>query len=333
MTSDEFVSKYKLLKQITSEGGRSHTAVERASGRHVLAHYLDQASDLAGESLADLVAALSASDRSRILEVATVDGSPVVVTDVLENFKAFSTWLRSRGSAGGDFTQLFRASAEGESTARPAPEPPPRPQLGEGPEPAQHAAPGGFTELFRQQPGAGGSDRERTPAAAAGGFTELFRQAGSGAARPEPPVESTIPPVPLVSVRMGPLSPPSARPLAPPSARPPVPAPRLGGNFGGPSPAPVAAPPIAAPKLDAPDASPRPGAPPGQWAGPSDFTRLLSRSPEPDTAEPNAPAAAAPPPIGPAAARKSMLVPLLLALNLIAIVAVGLIVYFALKRS
>jgi hypothetical protein len=95
---------------------------------------------------------------------------------------------------------------------------------------------------------------------------------------------------------------------------------------------PVAAPPIAAPKLEAPDASPRPGAPPGQWAGPSDFTRLLNRSPEPDTAEPNAPAAVAPPPIGPAAARKSMLVPLLLALNLIAIVAVGLIVYFALKR-
>ena len=94
---------------------------------------------------------------------------------------------------------------------------------------------------------------------------------------------------------------------------------------------PVAAPPLAAPRLDAPDASPRPGAPAGAWAGPSDFTRLLNRSPEPDTAERNAPAA--PPPAGPAAARKSMLVPLLLALNLIAIVAVGLIVYFALKRS
>jgi hypothetical protein len=57
----------------------------------------------------------------------------------------------------------------------------------------------------------------------------------------------------------------------------------------------------------------------------------LNRSPEPDTAD--GPAPAAPPPVGPAAARKSMLVPLLLALNLIAIVAVGLIVYFALKRS
>src|SRR5439155_21069975 len=115
--------------------------------------------------LADLIAALSASDRLRILEVATVDGSPVVVTDVLEDFKPFSTWLRSHGSAGGNFTQLFRASAEGESTARPAPEPPPRPQLEESPAPAQLAAPapapGGFTELFRQ-PGAGGGDRERT---------------------------------------------------------------------------------------------------------------------------------------------------------------------------
>jgi len=99
MTSDEFVSKYKLLKQITSEGGCSHTAVERASGRHVLAHYLDEASGLAGESLADFLARLSVSDRSRILEVATVDGSLVVVTEVLEDFRSFSTWLRSHGSA------------------------------------------------------------------------------------------------------------------------------------------------------------------------------------------------------------------------------------------
>jgi hypothetical protein len=323
MTSDEFVSKYKLLKQITSEGGRSHTAVERASGRHVLAHYLDQASGLAGESLADLLATLSASDRSRILEVATVDDSLVVVTEVLEDFKSFSTWLRSHGSAlpspvpaaeppfgnaaGGDFTHLFRTSTEGESTRPPAPEPPPRPQLDEGPETARLAAP------------------------AAGGFTELFRQAGAGPARAEPPGESTIPPVPLVSVRMAPLSPQTARPLASPPARPPVPAPRLGGNFGGPSQVPVAAPPIATPRLDAPDAAPRSGPPPSGWGGPSDFTRILNRSPEPDTADGND--RVAPPPVGPAAARKSMLVPLLLALNLIAIVAVGLIVYFALKRS
>ena len=36
-----------------------------------------------------------------ILEVATVDGCPVVVTEVLENFRTFSAWLRSHGSAGG----------------------------------------------------------------------------------------------------------------------------------------------------------------------------------------------------------------------------------------
>jgi hypothetical protein len=71
----------------------------------------------------------------------------------------------------------------------------------------------------------------------------------------------------------------------------------------------------------------RPG--PAAWSGPSEFTRQLSRGPQLDQEPPEvlgAPSPAEPP------AHKPSWVPLLLALNLVVIVATGLILYFALKR-
>jgi hypothetical protein len=68
-------------------------------------------------------------------------------------------------------------------------------------------------------------------------------------------------------------------------------------------------------------------APPPIWSGPSEFTRQLERSPAISSVVPAVQAAELEPP-----PEKKSYVPLLLALNLIVIIATGLIVYFALRR-
>ncbi|MGH7580725.1 MAG: hypothetical protein ACREM9_11175, partial [Gemmatimonadales bacterium] len=96
MTTDEFDTRYKLLKQITTGEGRSFTAQECASGRAVLVHFLAENESVPGSSVPTLIARLEPRDRSKILEVLAVDQSTVVVTQFLEDFEGFDAWLQGR---------------------------------------------------------------------------------------------------------------------------------------------------------------------------------------------------------------------------------------------
>ena len=69
-----------------------------------------------------------------------------------------------------------------------------------------------------------------------------------------------------------------------------------------------------------------PPAPLPAWSGPSDYTRQLRSVGAPT--DPAAPIAAPAAPAG----EKHSIVPLLLILNIVVIIATGLLVYFALKR-
>lgn len=352
MTSEEFDSKYRLLKQIAGGRWRTFTAEQQSSGRAVLAHFVDQVA-LGGEaSLSALIEQLNSRDRSQVLESMAVGGSLVCVTEVLERFESFESWLRSKSASSpepappapapraglGEFTQLFRGRPEG---LPPSPQP--------GPTPFQSI---GSESALAPEPA-----KPLPPKPAGAGFTDLFRAPPAPlptpppAPRPVPPppgLDSVLPPPRLDSVLPPPRLDPSSSPprqdsVAPPPLRmvglrfgsqpegpPRPPKPNFGGTF---EPAPAAPTPVE-PRLPQelfpahPGPAPLPAAPPPIWSGPSEFTRQLERSPAISAAVPAAVPAAEPdlPP------EKKSYVPLLLALNLIVIVATGLIVYFALRR-
>jgi hypothetical protein len=348
MTSEEFDSKYRLLKQIAGGRWRTFTAEQRSTGRAVLAHFVDQVA-LGGEtSLFALIDQLNARDRSKVLETMPVGGSLVCVTEVLERFESFESWLRPKSASSpepappaapaparppglGEFTQLFRGLSEGL---------PPSPQ----PSPAPIQASGGS-----DSPGAPEPAKPRSAEPASAGFTELFRAPPAPLPTPQPaprmdPVspphdfDSVLPPPRLDSVS----PPPRQDPGAPPPLRvvglrfgsqmegPPRPLkPNFGGTFEPPPAAPVPLEPRLPQELFPLDPGPRPmsAAPPPIWSGPSEFTRQLERSPAISSVVPAVQAAELEPP-----PEKKSYVPLLLALNLIVIIATGLIVYFALRR-
>jgi hypothetical protein len=310
MTSQEFESKYKVLKQIAGGAGRSYTAQERPSGRAVLVHVFESLA--AGEEVGSLVERLPPRDRARVLETLTVDESLVFVTQVLEGFRSFEGWLGSRAVGATD------------PLARPAP--PAHPPADQG------SAGGEFTELFRsperpspaQEPGPGKLPPEKTPA----GFTDLF--SAPPARPPSPPRQPiSVPPVRVVDLRLPkPQLAGEDREPAPPPLRP---------NLGGATqpPATPMAPP--APRalgdqvIAAPD--PRPVSPPPRpaWSGPSDFTRQLERGPHLGSDAPPVLVPLEPP--DPPAGKKTPIWPLLLATNLISMLVTGLIVYFAFGRD
>jgi hypothetical protein len=242
----------------------------------------------------------------------TVDRSLVVITQFLPDFDGFESWLRAKASgpgtppapppdqpqeSHGEFTRLFRAAGE-----------PPAPPRGD------------FTS-----PGAG-SAPPPAPTPVPGQFTDLFR----AAAGPPPPIQrpdpDTIPPVRMVGVRV----PPPSEPASPESGPP-----RLTPNFG-PSRDPAARPETAAGwpqpgevviRNEEPAAAPLP---PPSWDGPSEFTRLLG-SVSPPTGELAQTATLSPPQEDPAERKRSYL-PLFVVLNLVFVLATGLVVYFALRR-
>jgi hypothetical protein len=356
MTSEEFDSKYRLLKQIAGGRWRTFTAEQRSSGRAALTHFVDQVAFGGEASLLTLIEQLNPRDRSKVLETLTVGGSLVCVTEVLDGFDSFENWLRSRSA--------------------PSPEPAPPP----APAPAPPAGLGEFTKLFRGHSqglppsprpssaplqASSGSDFPRAPEPAkpqsaepaSAGFTELFRappaplptpQPAPRPVSPPPGLDSVLPPPRLDSMlpppRLDSVSPPPRQdPLAPPPLRvvglrfgsqvegplrPPKP------NFGGTVEPPPAAPVPLEPRLPQelfpldPGPTPIPAAPQPIWSGPSEFTRQLERSPAISAVVPAAVPAAEPEP----PPDKKSYVPLLLALNLIVIIATGLIVYFALRR-
>jgi hypothetical protein len=323
MTPEEFNARYKILKQIAQDPGRSFTAQETASGRAVLVHFL--ADDLIppGSQFRDLMGRLSSRDRSKVLDILSVGSSTVVVTQFLEDFETFGLWLQSR--------------LDGGRPPVPSPEP---------------AAPvGDFTKLFQQ----GSSAEPVLPPAAPiarpqrDSFTELFETPSEPMPHFRPPAPAT-PPVEILRVRL-----PASDPVPPAApAPPPLPKPSWPGSFDPPkAPAPVAPlpspmlgsqtpPPVApAPVIRPPALGPLPPpAPLPNWSGESDYTRQLSPAPAPIDAAPPLPSP--PPPLdaasgakeGPGSAPASQsIVPLLLVLNIVVIIATGVILYFALKKS
>ncbi len=314
MTTDEFNAKYKLLKQIAHGKGRSFTAQECVSGRAVLVHFMTEEGHPPDARIAKLVDRLAPRDRSKILEILAVNLSTVVVTQFLENFEGFEAWLDTRLadppapapefepqplSSAGEFTSLFEPPTV-------SPPPPPAPEA---------AAP---------------EERPR------GSFTELFRTPPESRPRPYASPIPAVPPVEMLSVRI-PLSEPAPlRPAAPPpswpsSLEPPpppvLPSPAL------PAPLPRAKPGEPIVKPPPRDVLPPPSPLPG-WSGESDYTRQLRPAQAP--ADPALPTAVpAPPPsadLEPSGGGARSIVPLLLVLNIVVVIATGLILYFALKR-
>jgi hypothetical protein len=327
MTSDEFKSKYRLLKQIAAGGGRSYTAQHCATGRAVLVHFADEELTRAEGTLGALLFRLNPRDRSKVVETMTVDRSLVVVTQFLEGFETFEKWLRSRAEmpdapadappastppqpAAGEFTQLFHAAGDSAATEHGGPATPAasRPNLAPAPvpRPPGHPAP--------------------APPPASPNFTELFR--GPVGPAPSPTRSDSEPgPLPIIGVRLPP------RPLLSGPDLPPAP-PKLTPNLeaAAPPPEPLDLPRLGNFLLDAPaPAGPVQPAPPAWGAGAaSEFTRQLSRSPRVSSAPPEVVGGAEPVP--PTAPPARSYVPLLLALNLVLIVVLALGLYFALRR-
>lgn len=337
MTSDEFTSEYKLLKQIAGKGGRSYTAEHLASGRAVLVHILEDSQVGGASGLSALLERLSPRDKSRVLSTMTVDQSLVVVTQFLQGFDGFEGWLRAK-------------------TSGPAAPPPP-------PSGLPQEFHGEFTRLFRSSEDAPAPPAGRTPAGpasdttlsppAGSNFTDLFRAPAGTPPPAQGPDRATIPPVRMVGVRVPLPSEPSSVDPEPPRLTPnlgpsrepasqtePGP-PRLTPNFG-PSREPPPPPDMVAgwPQPDeviirTGEPAPPPVIPATSWGGPSEFTRQLGSVPQPPVSQFSGElpqVAGISEPNEASAERKRSYLPLFLVLNLVFIMATGLVVYFALRR-
>jgi len=322
MTSDEFGSRYKLLKQMAVKEGRSYTAEQLSSGRAVLVHILDEGGVGGSGGLQELLQQLPPRDRARILDTMPVDGSLVVVTQFLQGFEGFESWLRSRldepvapppmsapeqpSQLHGEFTRLFRSAGD---TPAPAP-----------------ASPGFQTNPPQETSSPGGS-----------GFTDLFRASVHPTSDPQDP-GATIPPIRMVGVRLpSEVSPAASIPPAridPPAAALP---PKLTPNFEGigtaqhpPDLAGWPRPDEVVIRTQEPAA---PALPQPSWDGPSEYTRLFGSAPQPTgelalPGEPPQPAELE----EDKTERKRSYIPLFAILNVVFILATGLVVYFALRR-
>jgi len=314
MTSDEFGSQYRLLKQMAVKEGRSYTAEHVPSGRAVLVHILEEDRIGGPNGLRTMLDGLDARDRSRVLDTITVENSLVVVTQFLPDFDGLEPWLRAR-------------SAEPVT-------PPPTPAA------PQQEAHGEFTRLFRSSENMGdapvnrpeGLEQPSGEVSSSGpNFTDLFR------APVMPPDQTTpaagIPSVRMVGVRVPlPSQPaPSPPPLHSPEPLPDAP-PRLTPNFetkAGPAPelAGWPRPDEVVIRTGEPASAP---VPQGSWGAPSEYTRMFGSVPQP-TGELAPPLIPPEPPVEPPERKRSYLA-LFLVLNLVFILATGIILYFVLRR-
>jgi hypothetical protein len=319
MTSDEFNSQYKLLKQMAVKEGRSYTAEHLPSGRAVLVHILDENQVGGTSGLHAMLERLEPREKSRVLGTMTVDRSLVVVTQFLQGFEGFEPWLRGR------------LAGPGAPTGTPS-----------GPPPAEGH--GEFTRLFRAQ-NTPAAPVDRSPPAtdpipgaavpAGSGFTDLFRAPVAPTTPPKGVERADLPPLRIVGLRVPlPSEPASPQPASPEPG--PLP-PRLTPNLEG-SEEPAAPPNLAGwPRPDEviirtgePASAPVP--PPSWGGGPSEFTREFGSVPQPtgELAQAQAPEVADPPE-KPAESKRSY-IPLFVVLNVVFIPATGLVVYFALRQ-
>jgi hypothetical protein len=361
MTRDEFDGKYRILKQIEGGDGRSYTAEHRATGRAVMVHFVP-ASAPGASALLGLISRLSPQDRAKISDTLAVGDSTVVVSEFVDVAGSFERWLEGRSrpsvnaaasvsdvipaarispdAGGGDFTHLFRqgspsAGAENAPPLNPLQAAQPnRPQpdaLVAGqtpPDPPAGPRPGGFTDLFRapQDPGAASPGSIAPSATGPAVPLRSLRLPTPPQMRPAPPVTPPSPPPPLRA------EPTDRPPLLAPRA---LDVPRLGG---------AAVPGFVLPTMTGPVGGTEAVSPPVMRQGPSDYTRILSGLPS--TMDPGAfrdlPASVGPGGSGaastggtggpdPLAAEPRSYLPLWIALNVALIVALGLVLYFALR--
>lgn len=168
MDGDEFTRRYQLLKKLV-EGTVTTYLARAASGDRVMTHFL-QGSHAA--QLLDRLDALPEERRRHLRTITDLDGTPVVVTDYLDDFDSFRSWTSGSGSdaSAGAALPPDLAGSEGQ-----APET-------DGSERAESDGPGEFTRMF----GAPGSDAEAASGDVAGS------DAGAGSA-PEPSEPATQP--------------------------------------------------------------------------------------------------------------------------------------------
>lgn len=128
MDGDEFTRRYQLLKKLV-EGTVTTYLARAASGDRVMTHFLQGRH---AAQLLDRLDALPEERRRHLRTVTDLDGTPVVVTDYLDDFDSFRSWTSSSGSE--------------------------TPETGDS-EPAESDGPGEFTHLFE----APGSDAGAAP--------------------------------------------------------------------------------------------------------------------------------------------------------------------------
>jgi hypothetical protein len=218
MTSIDFASKYRLLKNVATRGARSFLAQQVSLGRMVMVHYLDSETPEQRTATLARLDALKPPAREKLVEIADVDGSPVAVTQFISSFVDFSTWL----------DQVSPASA--------IPAAPPTPKIVE-------AAPGDFTRAFNkieapaappviprapERPRAAQSPAAPpppppTPARSAGEFTKIFGKVDFGQAKPAAAPRAEAAPAPTPDELNSPTVIIAAPKSAPKQAAPPPP--------------------------------------------------------------------------------------------------------------
>jgi len=187
MRGDEFRARFKLVKQLTRRGVHTFEALD-PQGRSLMVHVVSlPPTEL--QKLLGLLETLAPPDRGKITERLEVDGVPVLVTEVLDDFETFPRWLVSRRRAAveepepsepGEFTELFRAVQEGQ---RPDAEPSPPAEGVIEAEPSDVAQ----DEAASSEAAAPSPGETEPTSPPAGEFTRLFgprREAGEDRERP-----------------------------------------------------------------------------------------------------------------------------------------------------
>jgi hypothetical protein len=315
----KFNERYEILELVaTHQESTSFSARDLTTGASVMLHVLS-AQSVAGSPLLELARDQMGPSRP-VLEISESKGKSFVVTDVISPFDTLRQWLEQLKVAPapqkesteevGEFTRKFRGLGQQPSLSSPSSSP-------VSPEPGE------FTRMFKSKP-----------------------------APPPLPVTPPPTPTPPVSLKADPVPSPVR-----PSSPPPLPEPSW---------APVSethpdnnwvpkvqwsdANPVGAQNMEPPFKAPPPLSPPSaptMESGPSEFTRVISRprsladspraiSPEPPVAPPPAPQA---PQTAPPAATSGetssaapvSYVPLILGFVVLFLIAVIVVVFFALK--
>jgi hypothetical protein len=342
--------KYELAGVVAENAGwRTFQAREIISGRAVLVHQV-----LEPPALKDLE-----QRHGKVFDTCSSEGAEYVVTAAQpadrgeERFTRVGAWHvpQSRpapppapvpaGPGGTSASGIFSAPLPQQEV--------PEPPLPAPPPPPVSAEPGDFTRLFQapaSQPAPAYSPSPAPPPTTSqepGEFTRMFR-APQPVQSPPPPAP-VAPPAAVASGEftrffqspLGPATPEAARgstPMAAPPATPPPPPPQPGEYtrlFQSPGPAAAPAGGSGATGAFLTQSVPASAPLPMAEAGPSDYTRMMQARPLPagEAKSPELPAAAAP---HPAPMKPRVPVWLVILLTFMGVVAMGMILYFALKH-